>query len=146
MGAAGLMRYEHWEKRLTAVVGQADRVPFAWGRADCALFAADCVWALTQKDPAAAWRGTYEDESGAARIIAAAGGLAGLVEQGLAAIGVPVQRVAPSFGQRGDPVLFEGALGPTLGVIYGTGFVARGPRGLVTLPVMVTGAVAWAVR
>ena len=50
------MRFEQWERRLGSRITLHARAPFEWGRFDCCLFPADCVWALTQKDPAKTWQ------------------------------------------------------------------------------------------
>lgn len=144
------MRFEHWETRLGAIVEMYARRPFEWGRYDCVLFAADCTWALTQKDPAAPWRGAYSDEAGAARLIAEAGGLSRLVETALSGIGLVCDRVKPAFAQRGDPVLFEapgmlGSAGPALGVTLGEQFAAKGLDGIELRP-MSAATMAWAIR
>lgn len=139
------MRFEHWERRLSALIESGARIPFQWGVRDCTLFAADCVWALTQRDPAAQWRGACSDELGARKIIAKAGGLERLVETGLRSIGVPIVRVAPAFGQRGDPCLFDGPLGDTLGIIEGAMLVAQAPEGLHRQPFN-TARIVWAIR
>jgi hypothetical protein len=140
-----MARFEHWERRLAALIDAASRLPFEWGRADCCLFAADAVWALTQRDPAAAWRGTYMDESGAMAIVARAGGLDALVETGLSSIGITPERIAPGFGQRGDVALFAGALGETLGVVEGAAIVARAPDGVLRVP-SAQARIVWAIR
>ena len=139
------MRFEFWEKRLNAVVDQYSRMPFEWGRRDCVLFAADAAWCLTQKDPAAPWRRTYHDEAGAAVILFSFGGLEALVEKTMAAAGTPVQRIEPAFGQRGDPCLFDGPRGPSLGVILGKEFAAKNTEGLARLPIA-EARIAWAIR
>lgn len=139
------MRFEHWERRLASVIEGAARFPFAWGVRDCTLFAADCVWALTQRDPAAQWRGQYRDEAGAVRLIAAAGGLDRLTEEGLRSIGVEPSRIAPAFGQRGDPCLFDSPLGPALAIVEGVKLVAQAPDGLIRVPVS-SARICWAIR
>lgn len=54
-----MKRLPDWNARLAAVVEAARGRPFAYGRHDCALFAADAVEAMTGEDPAAAFRGRY---------------------------------------------------------------------------------------
>lgn len=140
------MRFPQWEKRLAAIIDSGRRVPFRWGIRDCAIFAADCVWCLTQKDAAAQWRGKYHDEAGALRFIAAAGGLEQLAEQGMGAAGIAFERLGnPLFGQRGDPCLFDGGNGPTLGIVEGETLVAQAPHGLHRQPFN-TARVVWAIR
>lgn len=37
---------------------------FAYGQHDCGLFVASWIERVTERDPAAAWRGAYHDENG----------------------------------------------------------------------------------
>ena len=67
------MRLYNWESRLSAYAARVAREGFAWGRHDCALFAAGAVEAVTGTDPAAAWRGQYRTRAGGMRLIRAAG-------------------------------------------------------------------------
>ncbi|TAK50232.1 MAG: hypothetical protein EPO23_03230 [Xanthobacteraceae bacterium] len=56
----------------TAILEALDAIgeqPAAWGRDDCALWVADIVAKATGRDPAAAWRGRYNDRAGAARLL-----------------------------------------------------------------------------
>ena len=43
----GLVRVKGWEQRLSTVKIRGSRLPWAWGRFDCCIFAADCVLAVT---------------------------------------------------------------------------------------------------
>lgn len=139
------MRVEGWERRLAAIIKSGERIPFQWGLRDCALFAADCVTVVTGKDPAAAWRGKYADEASARRLIAEAGGLAAMVEAGMRAAGIAFERVAPAFGQRGDPCLYIGQLGETLAVVEGRMLVGQAEHGLDRAP-FDTATLTWALR
>lgn len=57
---------------LSLYLREAALTPFAWGRADCALFVADWVARRTGIDAAASVRGRYTSPRGARRILAAA--------------------------------------------------------------------------
>lgn len=109
------------------------------------IFAADSVWALTQKDPAAPWRHAYHDEEGAKRIVTEAGGLWALAETSMRQASIPFERIKPGFGQRGDPCLFTHEGAPTLGVILGERLAAKAPSGLAYLP-FTAAAIVWAIR
>ncbi|GLX86380.1 hypothetical protein tloyanaT_26330 [Thalassotalea loyana] len=61
-------------KAVDQVIKQKLHKPFKWGENDCCLIAADLVSAMTGQDPAAAFRGTYDSEVGALKIIAKHGG------------------------------------------------------------------------
>src|SRR6478735_12505712 len=72
------MRLNNWQSKLGALITERMHAPFAWGSQDCVLLGADVKLAVTGEDPAAAWRGTYKDALGAARVLAALGGMEGL--------------------------------------------------------------------
>lgn len=61
-----MKRFQDWEDRLRTYLDRVEWEPFAWGSHDCALFAADCVRVQTGIDPAADFRGRYDDARGAA--------------------------------------------------------------------------------
>lgn len=58
-----------------------------WGENDCLMMAANWLLLLSAKDPAAEWRGTYDDQDGAARILAREGGIQAIMAKGATAIG-----------------------------------------------------------
>lgn len=122
------MRIQGWEKRLFDFIASRENAPFVWGEHDCVMFAADCVLAVTGRDVAAAVRGTYSDEAGAARIIARAGGFRALVSRYL------MDEINTRFAQRGDVVMIdrgEDSGVPCLAVCVGAHVVAAGQDGLV---------------
>ncbi|GLX85048.1 hypothetical protein tloyanaT_13000 [Thalassotalea loyana] len=61
-------------KIVNQVIQQKLHTPFKWGENDCCLIAADLVNALSGHDPAAPFRGSYDSEIGALKIIAKHGG------------------------------------------------------------------------
>jgi len=134
-----LRRFTDWPGRLSAFLAEKEREAFAWGRNDCCLFTADAVAALTGVDPAADWRGAYDNEDAAQVLLDAAGGLARLVT---AALGSDTRQLV-GFARRGDLVLAAGAVG----VVDDTGarvaLYAR-DRGLVRAPLRLA-TVAWRV-
>ena len=65
------MRRPDWSARLAGILEHAERTPFVWGKDDCCLFAADCVFAMTGRDPATFFRNTYTSPNGAWRRIKA---------------------------------------------------------------------------
>lgn len=64
------------------------RSRFAWGRTDCLMSVADHVFRVTGRDPAARWRGCYDTEDAARSLLEAYGGTVGIMEAGLAGIGI----------------------------------------------------------
>ena len=139
------MRFENWERRLNATVRKYERLPLKWGEHDCVLFAAECVHALTQKDPGLGYRRTYSDAAGALRLISEHGGLESLVETALASVGIVAERIAPTFMQRGDVCLVETEGRPALGVCLGSVIAGKSEDGLERRPLSAA-TVAWAIR
>jgi cell wall-associated NlpC family hydrolase len=132
-----IQRWQDWPERLDLFIRARERVPFAWGTNDCALFAADAVRAMTGVDVAQWARGKYRTQQGAARLLTKRGGLAALVDALLPA-------VPPLTAQRGDVVMFKGANGMQLGVCLGGQFVVTAERGLVVRPLTLA-TMAWRV-
>lgn len=137
------MRFDHWERRLNATVKEYSRLPHEWGKSDCIMFAAQCVWALTQKYPAEGKRGTYSDETGALRIIAEAGGLEAMIEGALSEAGIEFERIDPRFAQRGDACLMNDER--SVGICMGATVTGMTLNGLESRPLS-EAKVCWAIR
>lgn len=73
-------------------------IPGSWGQCDCALFLADWILIRTGKDPAKAFRGTYDTALAARRALELFGGTVELYGRQLARVGW----VATSDPQPGD--------------------------------------------
>ena len=111
------------------------QTPFAWGTADCAMWAFDAVRAHTGRDPAPDLRGAYGTALQATRRLVAEGGWPR----------VCARRVGPALllsqAQDGDVVQVNPAhcaedmadIG-SLGVVWHGQIVAQGAEGLVSLP------------
>lgn len=93
-----IRRKENWPSLLAAYLHARRSMPFAWGSNDCCTFASSAVEAMTGVDFSKRWA-PYSDLRGAAALLRAAGGVAGVAD---AALG---SRVAPISAQRGDVVL-----------------------------------------
>lgn len=117
-----------WHHRLDTVVRDRLTKPFKWGEQDCALFAADCVQAVTGDDLAATLRGTYSTALAAARILESWGGLEALAT---AKLGEPHDTQWNAVP--GDIGLVQSANGPCLALCAGTHWLAPGERGLQPL-------------
>jgi len=123
-------RRQDWPLRLNAWLDSMRSRPFAWGKFDCALGAADAVQAMTGVDYAVEFREAYFSKRNAVRLLAERGGLEALVTQ---ALGDPLG--SAKLAQRGDVVLVDsGAEGPALAVVIGAEAVAPGPQGAVFVP------------
>lgn len=118
-----MSRYPDWPERLHAFVEARRGTPFAWGKHDCCLFAADAVAAMTGADLAGTLRGRYTTRIGAARILKKQGGLRAIVD-------ARMTRIPTLAAGRGDVVLIETEQGDALGICLGRQIVAAGPDGL----------------
>lgn len=120
MTLLALQRLPDWPSRLDDYVSACSGIAFAWGRHDCALFAAGAVLAITGTAvPLPAWR----DRRAALRVIAKAGGLDVAVSQYLPPL------VSPLLAQRGDVLLVRATAdgeGPALAVCLGHVWAAPG--------------------
>lgn len=143
-----MIRRADWEQRLDEAITARRFAPFAWGVFDCAMFAADCILAMTGEDVASPhFRGRYDSEvSAARRMNEFAGGLLYHTWEKIAAErGWPVIR--PSQAGRGDIVLFQGEWGVSTGVVGLDGrklCAPTRPGGFVRVPVG-DGFRAWGV-
>ncbi len=109
-----MKRYPNWPQILETEIARAARRRFAWGKWDCALFAANVVRAMTGEDPAKAYRGRYKTEVGSRRALKRYGG--GTLRRATTrALGAPLASVKKA--QRGDVVLFKTLSGQTLGIV-----------------------------
>ena len=134
------VRREDWPLRLNAWLDSVRDRAFAWGQFDCALGAADAVFAMTGVDYAVEFREAYFSKRNAVRLLAERGGLEALVTQ---ALGAPLD--GPKLAQRGDVVLVDsGGEGPALAVVIGASAVAPSPAGVVFVP-MARWTKAWRV-
>ena len=68
-----MRKHKDWRARLAASVEAQRRLPFEPGKHDCALFAANCIQAMTDVDLAEGYRGKYSTVAGAVRALRKAG-------------------------------------------------------------------------
>lgn len=120
-----MMRRNDWQSRLFALIRQRASAPFAHGTNDCCMFAADCVVAMCDEDPARDYRGTYGTEAGAAVAVAKAGGLRAIAR---AAFG---DEITATLARVGDVGLIEHSGNvQALAVYDGLRWLAPGEFGL----------------
>lgn len=134
-----MKRLTGWEQRLHAATRAALRTPYRWGVHDCALFAADCVRAMTGVDLADGFRGRYDDEDSAIAVLRDLGcdGVDDLPGRWLG-------EIAPAMARRGDVVLFDGLHGRFLAICDGATAVGPAARGIAHHS-MSSALRAWAV-
>lgn len=121
-------RIHSWGSALAAVVAERMRTPFVWGTHDCALWAADCVYAVTGEDPATDLRGTYSTAFEAVDVLQRLGGLEAIAS---ARIG---PQVNPKLAQVGDIAMCQVEGRDALAVVMGSHLLAPGESGLVPVP------------
>ena len=131
-------RLPDWQTRMEAFVRERMHQPFAWGSNDCAIFASDCVMAITGQDPAPAGLRRHRTAKQACRAIARHGGLGAIATQ---ALGTPI---APSMAQTGDVVLISVGKRDALAICNGATALAPATGGLVAAP-MAAAHMAWRV-
>ena len=119
------MKHLDWEIRLSALVAERIDEPFVWGANDCALFAADCIEAMTGIDPAGSVRGQWGCEGEAVRVIAKQGGLGAYVAR------LGLSEVPPLCAQRGDLVLHRRDGCDALAICLGDKLVGPSDSGLL---------------
>lgn len=126
-----LARVADWSVRLGAFIERRRHVPFAWGRQDCGLFAADAALEITGTDVADLLRG-YSTAAGAVRALARFG--CSDVADIPSRRGLP-PRLHKLDARRGDVVAWRGQLGLSLGVVTGERFAVPGAAGLLFFPI-----------
>jgi hypothetical protein len=125
------IRVSDWEDRLRTYLDRVTEERFVWGSHDCALFTAGAVKAMTETDPAEAFRGTYDSEV-TARESLRANGAGTLLKTVTSLFGAhkPIQ-----FAQRGDLVMLDRkTLGVSVGVFSWFAGQEGDREGLVHLP------------
>ena len=110
-------------KALYDFIASRKNTPFKWGENDCCLFACDAVQVMTGIDHSINFRGKYDDEKGAMKVVKEAGGIHAIASTALGS------EIKPLTAQRGDIVLLE-IPRPTLAVCVGNVVVAPGELGL----------------
>jgi hypothetical protein len=122
-----ITRAADWPLRFEAFIAQRRTQPFAWGQNDCAVFAADCVQALTGVDVAPTGLRLHKTEKQALRALQRHGGLSSIAT---AALGQPVPAVQANVG---DVVLAKAGKRDMLGICNGATLFAPSTHGLATL-------------
>jgi hypothetical protein len=137
-----LKRKDHWESLLHDFVESKLDVKFSYDSAegtDCATFVCDAIEAMTGTDIAGEWRGKYTTQAGAAEITKEITGGSTVEDIAVHVTGqVGMTELSTVYlAQRGDVVLFDGAEGPALGLVYlnGRDAVFVGAQGLKRLAV-----------
>lgn len=114
-----LNRSENWPQKLRAYLSAQNDVPFAWSSNDCCSNACGWIRLATGIDLYAEFRGRYSDEPSAEAAILAITGTGGTVEDAAdyLTLKYKMPEINPKLASRGDVVLFDGQLGPMLGIV-----------------------------
>lgn len=116
-------RVTDWELRLDDAIRVTG--PFAWGSADCCMFAARVVKAITGAEFAERFH--YRDQFGARKILSRYGGVEGIATRFL---GLPKEA---ALARRGDVVLVQTPKS-MLAICAGHVIAAQGKAGVEWLP------------
>lgn len=123
-----MKKLHDWQVRFEQFVAERTAKPFTWGTNDCAIFAADCVLAITGVDVALPAFRQHATERQAARVLRRHGGVLGIAT---AALGQPMPA---SAAQVGDVVLTQAQGRDMLAICNGATCMAPSAHGLVALP------------
>jgi hypothetical protein len=121
-----ISRASNWPTLLAEFIEERRAMPFAWGKNDCATFAADWVLKASGCDLAAPFRGRYHTPLGAMRMLKPAGGVIGI-----AGGNGQLREIEPQRAGRGDILARMTPTGPALGICLGNVAAFVGPVGLI---------------
>ncbi|PYE80809.1 DUF6950 family protein [Pseudoroseicyclus aestuarii] len=114
-------RLTDWRPRLAAMIEDARQRPFAYGRWDCALFAAAAIEAMTGTDLARGFRG-YRSRAAGLRAARAKG-----FEDHVGRFADVLPEIAPVVAGAGDLAVLENT---ALGIVQGRLIYVPGADGL----------------
>lgn len=113
-----IRRLHNWQSALSRYIVSRARTPFKYGAADCGLFVADALQAMTGDDVAAELRGTYTDRRAAFQAIEQLCGTPTM--EGVAAFLASrhgLAEVPVSRAHRGDAVTLRRGARSSLGIV-----------------------------
>lgn len=119
-----MTRLPDWPERLANFIEARRERAFSWGESDCCLFVCDGIETMTGTDPGERWRGLYQSEKGARRVLRDNGGVAGLATM---ILGPPIPC---ALAGRGDVVLIDTPTGEALALSVGASIAAQGQSGI----------------
>jgi len=132
-----MQRRKDWRAALSAFIAEQAITPFAYGRSDCALFAAGAVEAMCGRSPVAGLDLRYTTLRGGLRKLRAAGFRSHVALADARLPAIPVGQARP-----GDIVAVEGDGGLALGIALGEWIAVKTPTGVGHLPIS-TAVRAW---
>lgn len=117
-------RLPDWRMNLMQFLGDAARLPLAFGQHDCAIFAADAVRAMTGADIAAPFRGRYASLTDGLRLLRRQG-----FADHVSLARAHLQPIAVAEAMPGDLAVFRADPVPALGVVQGAAVYVLGREG-----------------
>lgn len=137
-----------WERKLHEFIESRKTEPFAWGKNDCCLFAADAVLSMTGVDIAGDFRGKYTDEASCMKLLASLGysSVEDMIRTELTTKW-QMMAVQPTFAHRGDILLCRQPGGPALCIVGldGKHSLGVGESGLMKVTTYHDGVTAWRI-
>lgn len=106
--------------------------PFAYGKLDCTLWAADWIRQQTGVDLAADWRGQYSTEAEYRRLLLAEGGLVRVVARAMKRLGA--HQIPPADAQPGDIGIIVTEKGPATAIRGQLAWMAKTGDQVATTP------------
>lgn len=123
-----MIRFHNWEVKLGEFLFTRRDQPFTYGYNDCCMFAFDAALAMTGVDIGEQFRGKYDSDLSASKLIIRftnGGNLGDLIEKLAIQYGLP--EVKPLFARRGDIVLIPSEPRKALGIVDMNGWNVVGP-------------------
>lgn len=119
---------------LSEALEQYKDTEFKYGTLDCCLFVANVIRDVTGKDYAAQWRGRYDSEFGALRMVAEHKDLKGLASYAFGNLMPMTDAVDGNPAIIGPPFCEHDSIGAALGICRGNDIVYLTEKGLAWIP------------
>lgn len=115
-----------WRVAFMAAIDAHRPHPFAWGKHDCGILAADCIKAVTGRDIAKNIRGHYRCQQTAAAFLAMCG-----YRSSLHVVARHFPRIPIAFARAGDIAVVRTEQGPALAPVMGAEIAAYRADGVL---------------
>lgn len=119
-----MKRLDGWRPAFIAAIDAHRPHPFAWGTHDCAILAADCIRAVTGRDPAKNFRGHYDSAETATAFLAMCGYVTAVD-----ALARRFAEIHPSQAIVGDIAVIKTRQGPATAPVMGAELAAYARNG-----------------
>lgn len=148
-----MSRVDDWQTNLTALITERRETPFDFPKWNCLMWAFDGIKAVTDEDYGQAYRGKYQDEMSALRLLRRVDNVKTPQELLRLKLGTKLKPVA--FARHGDIVFLNQskidldllvslkAFGPVPGICYGQLSYFVGQEGLVEVETLRLSKTLW---